>query len=76
MDAEKPEEGQTVILRGNKIERVGSARETAIPSGATLIEGRGKHLLPGLADMHVHLAVAADPPGMAEAELILFLPTG
>ncbi len=65
-----------MIVQGDKIERVGPAREIAIPSGAILIEGRGKYLLPGLADMHVHLAVAADPPGTAESELILFLANG
>ncbi|HQE70258.1 MAG TPA: dihydroorotase, partial [Atopobiaceae bacterium] len=29
-------------------------REIAVPAGATVIDGTGKYLLPGLVDMHVH----------------------
>lgn len=32
--------------------------------------------MPGLADMHVHLAKPSDPPGTAEAELVLFIANG
>jgi imidazolonepropionase-like amidohydrolase len=76
MDTERVDVERTVILRGAAIERVGPAQQTAVPSGATVIEGRGKYLVPGLADMHVHLADPGDPPGTAEAELMLFLANG
>lgn len=46
----------TVIVRGGRIETVGPAASTAIPDGAEVIDGRGKTLLPGLFDMHVHLS--------------------
>jgi imidazolonepropionase-like amidohydrolase len=39
-----------------------------VPAGATRIDGRGKYLLPGLAEMHGHL-----PTNEAEAEDFLFL---
>lgn len=45
----------TVIVRGATIERVGPAGSTAVPAGATVIDAQGKVLMPGLADMHVHL---------------------
>ncbi|MEO8450616.1 MAG: amidohydrolase family protein [Gemmatimonadota bacterium] len=48
---------QTVIVRGNRIEAVGKASAIKAPSGATLVDGRGKYLIPGLWDMHVHLTV-------------------
>lgn len=53
-------EGQTVIVRGERIEAVGPAATTAIPAGAEIIEGQGKTLIPGLFDMHVHAAFNSD----------------
>jgi imidazolonepropionase-like amidohydrolase len=44
---------QTVIVRGDRIDRVGP--RLPIPDGALVIEGAGKTLLPGLWDMHVHV---------------------
>ena len=76
MNTERVEVDQTVILRDATIERVGPAQQTVVPRGATVIEGRGKYLVPGLADMHAHLADPSDPPGTAEAELMLFLANG
>lgn len=45
----------TVIVRGTTIDAVGPTASTPIPAGATRIDARGKVLMPGLADMHVHL---------------------
>lgn len=45
----------TVVLTGNTISAVG---KVAIPSGSRVINGRGKYLIPGLWDMHVHLSMA------------------
>jgi hypothetical protein len=47
----------TVIIRGDRILSV--AHRSAIPRGATVIDGRGKYLIPGLWDMHVHLGSIA-----------------
>ncbi|HTI40103.1 MAG TPA: amidohydrolase family protein [Vicinamibacterales bacterium] len=47
---------QTVIVSGTHIDRVGAAADVQPPSGATVIDGRGKTLLPGLWDMHAHVA--------------------
>src|SRR6266513_3359675 len=44
----------TVIIKGNRIERVGPASSTPVPKGATRIDGRGKWVVPGLIDAHVH----------------------
>lgn len=46
---------QTVVLRGNRIDRVGPSATTPIPDGARVLDGRGRFLLPGFWDMHVHL---------------------
>jgi len=76
MDSAATLPNQDVILRGSVIERVGPARNVSIPPGAMLIDGRGKYLLPGLADMHVHLPGPADPPNAAEAALKLYVANG
>ncbi|HYO84131.1 MAG TPA: hypothetical protein VES20_22190, partial [Bryobacteraceae bacterium] len=42
----------TVVLRGGRIATVG--RSTRLPAGSQVVEGRGKYLVPGLADAHMH----------------------
>jgi len=49
-----PRPDQTVVIRGNRIVAAGDSRSTRIPAGARLVGGRGKFLIPGLWDMHVH----------------------
>ena len=44
----------TVVIRGEKIAAVGPSASVRLPPGATIIDGAGKWLMPGLADMHVH----------------------
>jgi imidazolonepropionase-like amidohydrolase len=57
-----PRRDQTVVVRGTRIERVGSAASTRVPAGARTVDGRGKFLIPGLWDMHVHTAIAGGRP--------------
>src|SRR5882724_13619046 len=44
----------TVIIVGNRIKAVGPSATTHVPAGATVIEGRGERVVPGLVDSHVH----------------------
>ena len=46
----------TVVLGGGKIITVDSLSRAIVPARAQVIDGRGKFLIPGLWDMHVHLA--------------------
>jgi hypothetical protein len=48
-------EHATVVVNGEKIEAAGPASSVPIPHGASVTDLRGKVLMPGLADMHVHL---------------------
>ena len=50
-----PAEDGTVILRGSRIEYAGPSATAAIPRDAQVIDAKGKSVMPGLADMHVHL---------------------
>ncbi|MEU3168462.1 amidohydrolase family protein [Streptosporangium sp. NPDC006930] len=44
----------TVLVRGERIVAVGPVRSVPVPAGATVVDGTGKFLIPGLVDMHVH----------------------
>src|SRR5260370_18340590 len=50
-----PIEDAVLILEGSKIKYSGPANAASVPPGAQLIEAKGKTVMPGLADMHVHL---------------------
>jgi imidazolonepropionase-like amidohydrolase len=45
-----------VLVEGRRIRSVGPARDTTIPDGARVIDAGGCTLMPGLIDMHVHVA--------------------
>ena len=51
---------QTVLVHDGRIQQVGASGRVQIPAGATRIEGGGRYLIPGLADMHVHMAGPRD----------------
>jgi imidazolonepropionase-like amidohydrolase len=46
----------TVVISGNHILSVGPSDQVSVPPGAQVIDGIGKTLLPGLWDMHAHVA--------------------
>ena len=50
----QPRENRTVVVRGNRIVAEGPATSVNVPAGARVIDGRGKFLIPGMWDMHVH----------------------
>jgi imidazolonepropionase-like amidohydrolase len=52
---------QTVIITDGKIVAMGPAASTRIPVGSRRIDGTGRYLMPGLADMHVHFIRPAIP---------------
>jgi hypothetical protein len=54
MSGEGPRSGQTVLIRDGRIEAVGPTGSIGIPGKALRVDGRGKFVIPGLWDMHVH----------------------
>ena len=68
-----PSPHRTVIVRGERIEEIGSADEVTIPKGSTLVDGSGRFLMPGLVDSHVH---ALWDPSVASAFFPLFVANG
>ncbi|MGH9788644.1 MAG: amidohydrolase family protein [Candidatus Acidiferrales bacterium] len=61
-----PRRNMTVVITGNRITALGKTRETKIPEGAQVVEAKGKFLIPGLWDMHVHIfnQVSRRPPNV------------
>ncbi len=50
-----PIEDGTIVIKGSKIDAVGPSKTLQPPSGAKIVDAAGKTVMPGLADMHVHL---------------------
>jgi imidazolonepropionase-like amidohydrolase len=55
---EAPQTLVTVIVRNGRFESL--RRGGPVPAGASVIDGRGKFLIPGLWDMHVHFTLASE----------------
>jgi imidazolonepropionase-like amidohydrolase len=76
-DRERVVENQTVVVRDGRIVEVGPAGKTKVPAGATSIDGRGKFLMPGYADMHAHLYPGEGAANdLAAQQLTLYLANG
>ncbi len=52
---DKIRQDQTVLVSGDRIYSVGADIE--LPDSATVINARGKYLMPGLAEMHGHTPI-------------------
>ena len=72
MTSDKVLPGQTVVVRDGVITAAGPADDVDVPRGATVIDGTGRFLMPGLAEMHAHVPPGDNPPRQ-DVEDILFL---
>src|SRR5688572_28436331 len=45
---------QVVIIQNDRITTIGSSKKIKPPAGATIIDGAGKFLMPGMTDAHIH----------------------
>ncbi len=50
-----PVANAVTVVRNDRVLCAGSSGECAVPQGARVIDGRGRYLIPGLIDSHVHL---------------------
>jgi imidazolonepropionase-like amidohydrolase len=54
----KETQDQTVIIAGDRISELQDSKSAKPLANAKVVEGRGKFLIPGLWDMHVHAVFA------------------
>lgn len=76
MDRDDVVPNQTVVVREGRITEVGPAARVRVPAGATAVDGRGKYLMPGLAEMHGHLPNPNAGPELTETVLFLYVANG
>ncbi|RPH56107.1 MAG: amidohydrolase, partial [Acidobacteria bacterium] len=71
MDRDRVVAAQTVVVQDGRITAVGPTATTTVPAGAVRVDGQGKYLAPGLAEMHGHIP----PPNQSQQyiEDVLFL---
>jgi imidazolonepropionase-like amidohydrolase len=73
MDSERILENQTVVIKDGRIAAIGSKIKPG--RRALIINGKGKYLLPGLAEMHAHVPPVDDLAPMKDV-LFLFAANG
>ena len=74
MDREVVLAEHTVVIRGDRIAEMGPSASITPPAGATIVDGKGKYLMPGLAEMHAHLM--GDNEALNERILLLNIAKG
>jgi imidazolonepropionase-like amidohydrolase len=70
---------QTVIVTGHRITQMAAAASIRVASGALIVDGRGKFLIPGLWDMHSHVfenSSRAASPDMHALAFPLYIANG
>ena len=76
MDRERLLPNQTVVIRGDRIVEIGPASRVKVPEGGVRVDGRGKYLIPGLAEMHAHIPGGQAADSVVERTLFLYVSGG
>ena len=64
----EPQPNMVVVTDNTgRISQVGRADEVRVPSAARVVDLRGSYLMPGLVNMHVHLAGTGEPMSSGDA---------
>jgi imidazolonepropionase-like amidohydrolase len=61
---------QIVVIRGERIERVGPAADIQVPQGATVLDLSRATVLPGLIDTHTHIFLTGEDNGRYDEQLL------
>ena len=68
--------GQTVLVSDGVIAAIGPSSRVRARSGDTVIDGRGKFLIPGLAEMHAHVPGGNAPEQLVRDIMFLYVANG
>ncbi len=66
----------TVLVEGDRIVAVGPAAEVEVPETAERIDGTGKYLIPGLAEMHGHVPSPDENREYVASLMFLYIANG
>lgn len=72
-------EGQTVLVRDGRIAAMGPVNDIALAGDMARVDGTGRYLMPGLAEMHAHIPEPAPeglPAGYREDVFFLWVANG
>lgn len=67
LDGTKPLQDAVILVDGERITAIGSRSKVDIPAGTEIVDAKGKWLIPGMMNMHVHLGLIL--PGKMQAQL-------
>ncbi|WP_444913611.1 amidohydrolase family protein [Microbulbifer sp. TRSA007] len=56
----KVDENQSILIEGDKIKRISATKNLSKVRGASVVDLKGKFVIPGLIDAHVHHATDPD----------------
>jgi imidazolonepropionase-like amidohydrolase len=51
---------QDIVITGNRISQVGPSGAVPVPPGARIIDAKGRYVIPGLWDSHIHLTTYSE----------------
>lgn len=67
---------QTVLIKDGKILKLGEAGDVKSSGATTIIDGKGKYLMPGISEMHAHIPGDQNGTEIVEETLFLYLSNG
>jgi imidazolonepropionase-like amidohydrolase len=76
MESDRILRDHTVIVSADRIMVMGPAATTPVPDGTLRVDGRGKYLMPGLAEMHGHIPPPTAPQAFTNDVLFLYVANG
>src|SRR5687767_14513690 len=76
MDRQRSLPHQTVLVGGGRILAIGPTDRVKVAAGGLRVDGRGKFLIPGLAEMHAHIPGGQASDSTVERTLFLYVAGG
>ena len=76
MDSDAVLQDHTIVIRGDRIVSVGPSTGTAVPEGSVVIDGTGRFVVPGLAEMHGHIPSPNQSQEFIDDVLFLYVANG
>lgn len=75
-DQNRIDRDRTVIIEGERILKIGNVDKVDVPQRASIIDGNGSFLLPGLVEMHAHVPRGKQADRYLEDVLFLWVANG